>query len=152
VAVEKNIEAFLDSRHPGSKIVVGDGPQLDSLKRRYPQVSFLGALRGDALARAYRAADVFVFPSRTDTFGLVMIEALACGTPVAAFPVPGPSDIVRAAVGCLDEELDLAIAGALPLDRTACAAYGRSFSWEASARQFLTALVPLSPQNLALAA
>src|SRR3546814_578144 len=94
VAVEKNIEAFLQITHPGSKVVVGDGPALAGLKRKFPEVSFVGALHGDELASAYAAADVFVFPSRTDTFGLVMIEALACGTPVAAFPVAGPRDVL----------------------------------------------------------
>ena len=144
VAVEKNIEAFLQARHPGSKIVVGDGPQLRTLKRRHPEVAFLGALHGAELASAFAAADVLVFPSRTDTFGLVMIEALACGTPVAAFPVPGPADIVDESVGALREDLDAAIAAALSRDRADCAAYGRRFSWEASAGQFLDALEPLT--------
>lgn len=94
VAPEKNLEAFLDAPVPGSKVVVGDGPALESLRRRYPDVLFLGALSGDELASAYRAADCFVFPSLTDTFGLVVIEALACGTPVAAYPVTGPVDIL----------------------------------------------------------
>ena len=136
VAIEKNIEAFLATRHPGSKVVVGDGPALGALRRRYPDVSFAGALHGSALASAYASADVFVFPSRTDTFGLVMIEALACGTPVAAYPVSGPRDVLREGVGAMNEDLDQAIAGALACDRAACAAYGRGFSWEASARQF----------------
>jgi glycosyltransferase involved in cell wall biosynthesis len=150
VAVEKNIEAFLASRHAGSKVVVGDGPALAGLRRKYPAAHFLGALRGDALAAAYAGADVFVFPSRTDTFGLVMIEALACGTPVAAYPVPGPLDVLNDAVGAMDADLDLAIASALSRDRGACAAYGRAFSWEASARQFRAALTPLRPVPLAL--
>lgn len=141
VAVEKNIEAFLDTRHPGSRIVVGDGPARAALARRYPDVSFLGSLTGAALAGAYAAADVFVFPSRTDTFGLVMIESLACGTPVAAYPVAGPVDVLDPSVSCLDHDLERAITGALTRDRAACAAYGRRFSWEASARQFLDALV-----------
>jgi len=140
VAVEKNIEAFLNTAHPGSKIVVGDGPALKDLQRRYPEVIFLGSLRGDALASAYASADVFVFPSRTDTFGLVMIEALACGTPVAAYPVPGPIDVLNDEVGCMDADLGTAIAAALGRDRAACAAYGRSFTWETSARQFEAAL------------
>jgi glycosyltransferase involved in cell wall biosynthesis len=143
IAVEKNIDAFLATRAPGSKIVVGDGPALESMKRRHPHVLFLGALRGAALAGAYVAADVFVFPSRTDTFGLVMIEALACGTPVAAFPVPGPLDVVEDDVGCLDEDLDAAIAGALKLDRTRCAEFARGFSWRRSADQFRQSLVPI---------
>lgn len=143
VSVEKNIEAFLDTGHPGSKVVVGDGPALATLKRRYPKVSFTGAMAGAELASAYAAADVLVFPSRTDTFGLVMIEALACGTPVAAYPVPGPIDILRDEVGCMDPDLDLAIGEALARDRAASAAYGRCFSWEASARQFADALAPI---------
>ena len=143
VAVEKNIEAFLDSAHAGSKVVVGEGPALAGLKRRYPEVAFMGALHGEALASAYAAADVFVFPSRTDTFGLVMIEALACGTPVAAFPVAGPIDVLRNDVGCMDADLRRAIEGALRCDRGACASYGARFSWGASALQFLAALAPV---------
>ena len=104
---------------------------------------FMGARFGAELASLYAAADVFVFPSRTDTFGLVMIEALACGTPVAAYPVTGPVDIVTLATGALADTLDDAIAAALTCDRTACAAYGRGFTWEASARQFLAALAPM---------
>lgn len=143
VAIEKNIGAFLASAHPGSRVVVGDGPGLAGLRKRYPDVHFLGALRGRELAAAYASADVFVFPSRTDTFGLVMIEALACGTPVAAYPVPGPLDVLTAETGVMDADLDAAIASALRLKRSACAAYGRSFSWETSARQFRAALEPL---------
>jgi glycosyltransferase involved in cell wall biosynthesis len=149
VAIEKNVEAFLASGHPGSKVVVGDGPALAGLRRKYPEVHFLGALRGDPLAAAYAGADVFVFPSRTDTFGLVTIEALACGTPVAAFPVPGPLDVLNDQVGAMDVDLDRAIASALTRDRGACAAYGGTFSWEASARQFHAALTPLRPVPLA---
>lgn len=151
VAVEKNIEAFLAASHPGSKVVVGDGPQLARLRRLHPEVTFLGSILGEDLASAYRAADVFVFPSRTDTFGLVMAEALACGVPVAAFPVPGPLDVLRGPVGCIDPDLDWAIARALECDRAACAAYGRSFSWAESARQFMSALAPL-PERRAEAA
>jgi glycosyltransferase involved in cell wall biosynthesis len=143
VAVEKNIGAFLDCSHPGSRIVVGDGPALAGLRKRYPDVHFFGALKGEALASAYASADVFVFPSRTDTFGLVMIEALACGTPVAAYPVAGPLDVLTPETGAMDADLDVAIASALRLDRAACAAYGRGFSWETSARQFRAALEPL---------
>jgi glycosyltransferase involved in cell wall biosynthesis len=141
VAVEKNIEAFLETSHPGTRVIVGDGPARAALARRYPDAVFLGALGGEALAAAYAGADVFVFPSRTDTFGLVMIEALACGTPVAAYPVAGPVDVLDPEVSCLDEDLDRAIVGALQRDRRACAEYGRRFSWEASARQFRDALV-----------
>lgn len=150
VAIEKNIEAFLRSTHPGSKVVVGDGPALAALSADYPDVTFLGTLGGEALAGAYAGADVFVFPSRTDTFGLVMIEALACGTPVAAYPVSGPVDIVTADTGALAHDLDRAIAEALKCDRAACAAYGKSFTWAASALQFLDALEPARvPEALA---
>ncbi|MBA4089541.1 glycosyltransferase family 4 protein [Sphingomonas sp. VDB2] len=140
VAVEKNLEAFLATDHAGTKVVVGDGPVRATLERAYPQARFLGPMFGAALAGAYAGADVFVFPSRTDTFGLVMIEALACGTPVAAYPVTGPIDIVTADSGALSEDLGQAIAAALSCDRAACAAYGQSFSWERSAREFLEGL------------
>ena len=140
VSVEKNLEAFLACDHPGSKVVVGDGPARAALERAYPDVHFLGPLFGEELAGAYAGADLFVFPSRTDTFGLVMIEALACGTPVAAYPVPGPIDIVTPEVGALSDCLEDAIVAALPCDRGACAAYGRTFSWERSAQEFLTGL------------
>jgi glycosyltransferase involved in cell wall biosynthesis len=143
VAVEKNIEAFLVTGHPGTKVIVGDGPARASLERRYPEALFLGALSGEALAAAYAGADVFVFPSRTDTFGLVMIEALACGVPVAAYPVPGPIDVLEPGSSCMAEDLETAIAEALAKDRTQCAAYGRRFTWEASARQFADALAPI---------
>lgn len=140
VAVEKNVEAFLLSHCRGSKVVVGDGPALAQLKRRFSDVSFMGVLDGERLASAYVAADVCVFPSLTDTFGLVMIEALACGTPVAAYAVAGPLDVLRKDVGAMDDNLDLAIERALRLDGAACARYARSFSWEESASQFLSAL------------
>lgn len=141
VAVEKNIEAFLATGHPGTKVVVGDGPARLALQAQYPGAVFLGALSGADLAGAYAGADVFVFPSKTDTFGLVMIEALASGTPVAAFPVSGPVDIVTPATGALSDSLDIAIADALTRNRSDCAFYGRTYTWEASARQFATALV-----------
>jgi glycosyltransferase involved in cell wall biosynthesis len=142
IAIEKNIEAFLASTHPGSKVVVGDGPARATLEALFPDVQFLGALGGRTLAGAYAGADVFVFPSRTDTFGLVMIEALACGTPVAAYPVSGPIDVVTPMTGALDENLTCAIANALGRDRDDCATYGATFTWSASAVQFLAALVP----------
>ncbi|WP_267433685.1 glycosyltransferase family 1 protein [Sphingomonas sp. GM_Shp_1] len=151
VAVEKNIAAFLATDIAGSKVVVGDGPARAALAAEYPQVHFLGAKFGEDLAAIYRAADVFVFPSRTDTFGLVMIEALACGTPVAALPVQGPLDVLNPEVGVMDEALDQAIAKALTLDRGTCAAYGQSFTWRASAEQFLAALAPID-QSLRAAA
>lgn len=146
VAVEKNLEAFLATDHPGTKVVVGDGPARAALERAYPQARFLGPMFGPELAGAYAGADVFVFPSRTDTFGLVMIEALACGTPVAAYPVTGPIDIVTPETGALDTDLTKAIAEALTRDRDACARYGRSFTWEASAAQFLHALCPIGEE------
>lgn len=145
IAIEKNIEAFLASSHPGSKVVVGDGPARVAMAARFPDVHFMGPLSGRVLAGAYAGADVFVFPSRTDTFGLVMIEALACGTPVAAYPVNGPIDIVTPMTGALDDNLTEAIAGALTRDRSDCALYGATFTWQASAAQFLSALVPASP-------
>lgn len=143
VAVEKNIAAFLSADVPGTKVVVGDGPARAALERQFKEALFLGPLFGDALAAAYRAADALVFPSRTDTFGLVMIEALACGTPVAAYPVPGPLDVLTPDTGAMDEQLPTAIARALELDRAACAAAGARFTWQASARQFLHALQPI---------
>ncbi|HEU4650523.1 MAG TPA: glycosyltransferase family 1 protein [Croceibacterium sp.] len=142
VAVEKNIEAFLRNAHPGSKVVVGDGPALARLQAQFPAAHFVGRQTGPALAACYAGADVLVFPSRTDTFGLVMIEALACGTPVAAYPVAGPLDVLTPASGAMAEQLEHAIAGALRLDRGRCLAHGRGFSWEASADQFLAALEP----------
>ena len=143
IAVEKNIEAFLACDYPGTKVVVGDGPARASLSAKFPEAVFLGKRTGTDLGGCYAGADVFVFPSRTDTFGLVMIEALACGTPVAAFPVPGPLDIVTDAVGALSEDLTRAIDAARYCDRAECSAYGASFSWEAATRQFLAGLVAL---------
>lgn len=150
VAVEKNIEAFLRTSQPGSKVVVGDGPARNTLEARFPDAIFPGAMSGRALAGAYAGADVFVFPSKTDTFGLVIIEALACGTPVAAYPVSGPIDVVDERTGALDEDLSAAIARALSRDRSACARYGADFTWQASARQFVEALVPTSNRRLPL--
>lgn len=143
IAIEKNIEAFLSSHHVGTKVVVGDGPARLAMEQAYPDAVFTGTLAGRELAGAYAHADVFVFPSRTDTFGLVMIEAMACGTPVAAYPVTGPLDIVTPESGALAECLDTAIAAALTRNRTECAAHGRSFSWATSAREFLIGLHPL---------
>lgn len=140
VAVEKNIEAFLKTGQPGSKVVVGDGPARAALERAYPDAKFLGPLFGGDLASAYAGADVFVFPSRTDTFGLVMIEALACGTPVAAYPVTGPVDVLTPDTGAMSDDLDEAIALALTRDRARCAEHGRGFSWERSAQEFLSGL------------
>jgi glycosyltransferase involved in cell wall biosynthesis len=152
VAVEKNLEAFLATDHPGTKVIVGDGPARAALERAYPHARFTGPMFGPDLAGAYAGADVFVFPSRTDTFGLVMIEALACGTPVAAYPVTGPVDIVTPETGALSEDLGAAIAQALTCVRAACAAYGRSFSWERSAQEFLSGLYAIDPEVLESAA
>jgi glycosyltransferase involved in cell wall biosynthesis len=143
VAIEKNIEAFLDLNAPGSKVVVGDGPALTMLRQRYPDVHFLGALHGERLAAAYRSADLLVFPSRTDTFGLVMIEALACGTPVAAYPVPGPLDVIgERGGGVLHEDLGTAVREGLLLDRAACVEIGRCYDWSVCTGQFLVGLAP----------
>jgi glycosyltransferase involved in cell wall biosynthesis len=146
VAVEKNIGAFLDLDLPGSKVVVGGGPLLASLQRRYPQVRFTGPMHGAALARAYAGADIFVFPSLTDTFGLVILEALACGTPVAAYPVTGPKDVLAEAaglIGAVDSDLRIAAMRAMDADRTACRSHAERFSWRACAENFLANLVPL---------
>jgi glycosyltransferase involved in cell wall biosynthesis len=146
LAVEKNLEAFLDLDLPGSKVVIGEGPQEAALRARYPDVSFLGALHGRALAACYAAADVFVFPSRTDTFGVVQLEALACGVPVAGFPVTGPLDVLgEAPVGALDEDLRRACLRALSVSRTSCRAHAERYSWAACARQFISNLVPIGP-------
>jgi glycosyltransferase involved in cell wall biosynthesis len=150
VAVEKNIRAFLDLELPGSKVVVGGGPQLATLQREYPGVTFTGPRHGEALARAYAGADVFVFPSLTDTFGLVILEALACGTPVAAFPVTGPKDVLADAagrIGAVNRDLRIAALEALGADRAACRAHAERYSWRACAEIFLAHLVPLIGGN-----
>ncbi|MDP1028432.1 glycosyltransferase family 1 protein [Sphingomonas sp. KR1UV-12] len=144
IAPEKNIEAFLTTNVSGTKVIVGDGPALATLRRRYPDALFLGALHGERLAAAYRSADAFVFPSRTDTFGLVMAEAIASGTAVAAYPVAGPLDVVEADSGVLDADLAVAIAGALRLDRARVAEAGRQFDWARCTGQFLDGLTPFS--------
>ena len=138
IAPEKNIQAFLALDLPGEKRAVGDGPQREALQAAYPQVRFLGYQHGQALAEAFQSASVLVFPSRTDTYGLVMLEALACGTPVAAFPVRGPLDVLQAGVsGVLDEDLGAACLAALTLDRGRCAELAARQSWRASALEFL---------------
>ncbi|WP_343346277.1 glycosyltransferase family 1 protein [Sphingomicrobium sp. XHP0239] len=159
VAVEKNLEALLDLPQRGSTVVVGGGPDLEMLSRRYPQCHFLGPKHGEELASLYCGADVFVFPSRSDTFGLVMIEALACGTPVAAFPVRGPIDIVgpegtgihdgRRIIGSLDERLGAAIHHALRANAADCVAEARRYAWSACTRRFLAALVPVDGSSSA---
>ncbi|MGD2056606.1 MAG: glycosyltransferase family 1 protein [Gammaproteobacteria bacterium] len=142
IAVEKNIEAFLSLDLPGTKCVIGGGPALEELRRKYPDVLFAGYRFGRELARYLAAADVFVFPSRTDTFGLVMLEAMACGVPVAAFPVTGPVDVVTPGeTGILDEDLRRAALEALELDRKRCRSEALQHTWAASARQFLNNLV-----------
>ncbi len=138
VAVEKNLEAFLSLDLPGSKVVVGEGPQEAELRQRFPDTHFLGLRGGAELAGLIAAADVFVFPSLTDTFGVVQLEALACGVPVAAFPVTGPMDVIgHHPVGALSHDLRVACLGALATSREACRAFALTRSWETSARQFI---------------
>ena len=145
VAVEKNVEAFLELDLPGTKWVVGEGPALATLKRKYQKdVYWAGVLSQHDLARFYAAADVFVFPSRTDTFGLVLLEAMACGLPVAAYPVTGPLDVIGdSSAGALDEDLRSACLRALEVPRTVARAHAERFSWAACARQFADHLRPL---------
>lgn len=143
VSAEKNVADFLALDMPGSKIVVGDGPERAHLERLHPDVHFIGYLHGEALAAAYRSADVFVFPSRTDTFGNVLTEALASGTPVAAYPVTGPRDIVTdPRAGTLSQDLGSAVRRSLTLARSHARALGEQFTWAASAHQFVSALTP----------
>jgi glycosyltransferase involved in cell wall biosynthesis len=138
IAVEKNLEAFLSLDLPGSKVVIGEGPQEAELRQRFPEARFLGLLENGTLAAHLAAADVFVFPSRTDTFGVVQLEALASGVPVAAFPVTGPRDVVgNNPVGVLDDDLRAACMGALHISREACRAFALTRSWEKSALQFI---------------
>jgi glycosyltransferase involved in cell wall biosynthesis len=139
VAVEKNLDAFLSLDLPGTKVVVGDGPSRADLERRYPEAHFLGSLTGEDLARVYASADVFVFPSLTDTFGIVLIEALASGLPIAAFPVTGPLDVIgTSGCGVLDADLRKAALAALAIPKDRCRAYGETFTWHDSARQFFS--------------
>jgi glycosyltransferase involved in cell wall biosynthesis len=151
VSKEKNLDAFLRCAIAGTKVVVGDGPMLAEMKSSYPDTHFMGAMHGSELASAYAAADVMVFPSQTDTFGLVMIEALASGVPVAGFPVPGPIDVIgqdgrgpfsdiSLTVGSLDINLARAMTKALGASRSMAARYGRSFSWQNCTDQFEDAL------------
>lgn len=144
VAIEKNVEAFLKLDLPGTKWVVGEGPQLAELKARYPQAHYAGLQSQAELARFYAAADVFVFPSRTDTFGLVLLESLACGTPVAAYPVTGPVDVIGSSgAGALDEDLRRACMSALSIPRERALAHAAQFSWAQCARQFAAHLRPV---------
>jgi glycosyltransferase involved in cell wall biosynthesis len=138
VAVEKNLEAFLSLPLPGSKVVIGTGPQEAELRRRFPDATFLGLVEGAELAAHIAAADVFVFPSKTDTFGIVQLEALACGVPVAAYPVTGPRDVIGSnPVGVLHDDLQIACMEALRVSREACRDFALARSWDTSARQFL---------------
>lgn len=144
IAAEKNLPAFLDLDLPGSKLVVGHGHLLPELKRRYPNVHFAGCQQGEALVRHYAAADAFVLPSRTETFGLVLLEALACGLPVAALPVPGPLDVIGSSgAGALDWDLCAAAMAALEIPRATCRSHAERFSWKVSTAQFLKHLVPV---------
>jgi glycosyltransferase involved in cell wall biosynthesis len=148
VAVEKNLEAFLALDLSGSKVVVGDGPQKAELQRRYPQAKFLGEKTGADLTAHLAAADVFVFPSLTDTFGVVQLEALACGTPVAAFPVTGPKDVIADhPIGAIDNDLRSACLRALGMSRETCRSFALERSWENSARQFIGNLSALQPSR-----
>src|SRR5262249_849147 len=146
VAVEKNLEAFLSLDLPGTKVVIGDGPQRAELERRFPAAKFLGEKTGKDLTSHIAAADVFVFPSLTDTFGVVQLEALACGTPVAAFPGTGPLDVIaELPSGPLDNDLAVACLRGLHMSRETCRAFALERSWENSARQFIGNLAVLKP-------
>lgn len=155
VAVEKNLEALLSLDLPGSTVVVGDGPQRAELQARFPVAHFLGKKEGAELAALYAASDVFVFPSRSDTFGLVMLEALACGVPVAAYPVQGPRDVLGSSmhVGVMNDDLKLAISQALTLSAADCTAFARQHSWRYCTLQFLENLeaAAVAPHHLAAA-
>ena len=146
VSVEKNIADFLVADLPGSKVVAGEGPALATLKRRFPEVNFIGVLAQTELARLYSAADVFVFPSRTDTFGLVLLEALACGTPVAAYPVQGPLDVVGGTgVGILHQDLRMAALAALKIERQRCRDFALTRCWSAATHEFVSLQRPARP-------
>jgi glycosyltransferase involved in cell wall biosynthesis len=146
LAIEKNLAAFLALDLPGTKIVIGDGPLEAELKRRFPEARFLGVLEGETLAAHLAATDVFVFPSRTDTFGIVRLEALASGVPVAAYPVSGPKDVIGGhAVGALDDDLRAACLNALTISRDACRRFALERSWQVSAREFLSHCLPRRP-------
>ncbi|MGJ4885067.1 MULTISPECIES: glycosyltransferase family 4 protein [unclassified Bradyrhizobium] len=149
VAVEKNLEAFLALDLPGSKVVIGNGPQKAELERRFPAAHFLGEKTGNDLTAHMAAADVFVFPSLTDTFGVVQLESLACGTPVAAFPVTGPLDVIADhPIGAIDRDLRAACLKALTMSRETCRAFALDRSWENSARQFIGNLAVLQPSRV----
>ncbi|MCB1477020.1 MAG: glycosyltransferase family 1 protein [Rhodobiaceae bacterium] len=146
LAVEKSIDEFLKLDLPGSKLVVGDGPQREELESRFPSAHFAGVAEGLALAGLYAAADVMVFPSRTDTFGLVVLEALASGTPVAAYPVTGPKDVLEGSgAGVVNEDLRVAALEALKIDPARCVAHARSYTWRRSAEMFMDAIAAANP-------
>ena len=149
VAVEKNVEAFLKLDLPGSKWVVGDGPALAGLKAQYPDAHYLGVLKQPELAEVYAAADVFVFPSKTDTFGLVLLEAMACGLPVAAYPVTGPIDVLGdSPAGVMHNDLRYACMNALKIDRATARAHAEKFSWRAATEQFVGHLHPAMQETV----
>jgi len=153
VATEKSVEDFLEAPFPGTKMVVGDGPSRAGLERRFPDVRFTGFLHGEALAQMVSEADVFVFPSKTDTLGLVMLEAMAAGVPVAAYPVPGPQDVVVCGkTGALHQDLSVAMAQALLLDPADCRRHAEQYAWAACTQRFLELLQPVDVAQLALAA
>ena len=144
VAIEKNINAFLELDLPGSKWVVGDGPAMAGIKEKYSDINYLGVLQQHELAKVYAAADVFVFPSKTDTFGLVLLEAMACGTPVAAYPVTGPIDVLgKSSAGAMHEDLREACMQALKIPREVARAHAEKFSWRAASEQFAAHLKPV---------
>jgi len=153
VAVEKNINAFLELDLPGSKWVVGDGPAMSGIKEKYPDINYLGVLQQHELAKVYAAADVFVFPSKTDTFGLVLLEAMACGTPVAAYPVTGPIDVLgSSSAGVMHEDLREACMQALKIPREVARAHAEKFSWRAASEQFADHLKPVPTTDVHITA
>jgi len=148
VAIEKNIRAFLDMSFAGSKVVIGDGPDLSQLRKEYPAVNFTGYRTGKALAEHIADADVMVFPSKTDTFGIVMLESMACGIPVAAYPVTGPVDVIQNGInGYVDDDLQIAVEEALKVDPESCRRFAEQYSWEQSTEQFVTGLAPFERQQ-----
>ncbi len=148
VSVEKNMEAFLKLKSPGTKVVVGHGPQLEELKAKYPDAVFAGSRFGEELARYFADADVFVFPSLTDTFGLVILEAMATGTPVAAYPAHGPKDIIPGSgAGAVGDDLEAAVTECLTLDRENVRAYAEGYSWRNCAIEFVANLEAPPPKQ-----
>lgn len=149
VSVEKNLPAFLSLDLPGIKVVAGGGPDLEKLRKAYPETRFLGSLEGEELAQVYASSDVFVFPSKTDTFGMVILEALASGLPVAAFPVTGPKDILLPGkTGFFGEDLKKAALEARHLSRQACRSFGEKYSWRACTEEFYGHLAPLKDAQI----